>query len=195
MANNRIKTDAGKLAEALRGKVLGRRGLCGALDRENPMSIDQIGITESDFNESVPLSLKPYIHVASLLLPSQFAPFLDAFRIAVKCIEPRTRVVRPLEIIIGKAPFELRLGNGNLRYTPKNDQVINVNIDDRMIFLDAEKMMRYPKELQVACILEEFAHTIMNISDETFVSHVVALMYEGVTVIDGKYHARTNGER
>ena len=31
MANNRIKTDAGKLAEALRGKVLGRRGLCGAL--------------------------------------------------------------------------------------------------------------------------------------------------------------------
>jgi hypothetical protein len=29
--NNRIKTDAGKLAEALRGKVLGRRGLCGAI--------------------------------------------------------------------------------------------------------------------------------------------------------------------
>jgi hypothetical protein len=30
-ANNRIKTDAGKLAEALRGKVIGRRGLCEAL--------------------------------------------------------------------------------------------------------------------------------------------------------------------
>lgn len=30
MPNNRIKTDAGKLAEALRGKVIGRRGLCGA---------------------------------------------------------------------------------------------------------------------------------------------------------------------
>jgi hypothetical protein len=33
MPNNRIKTDAGKLAEALRGKVFGRRGLCGALAR------------------------------------------------------------------------------------------------------------------------------------------------------------------
>ena len=31
MPNNRIKTDAGKLAEALRGKVTGRRGLCEAL--------------------------------------------------------------------------------------------------------------------------------------------------------------------
>jgi len=31
IANNRIKTDAGKLAEALRGMLLGRRGLCGAL--------------------------------------------------------------------------------------------------------------------------------------------------------------------
>ena len=83
------------------------------------MSIDQIAIAESDFNESVPISLKPYIHIASLLLPSQFAPFLDAFQIAVKCIEPRIRVVRPLEIIIGKAPVELRLGNDNLRYIPK----------------------------------------------------------------------------
>ncbi|OKY76346.1 MAG: hypothetical protein BM485_03655 [Desulfobulbaceae bacterium DB1] len=32
MSNNRNKTDAGKLAEALRGKVTGWRGLCVPLD-------------------------------------------------------------------------------------------------------------------------------------------------------------------
>jgi hypothetical protein len=38
--NNRIKTDAGKLAEALRGKVIGWRGLCGAFSR--PQAADGV---------------------------------------------------------------------------------------------------------------------------------------------------------
>ena len=65
--------------------------------------------------------------------------------------------------------------------------MINVHIDDRLIFIDAEKMVRYQKELQVACILEEFAHAIMNINDEQLVSDVVALLYPGVVIVDGKY--------
>jgi hypothetical protein len=35
MANNRIKTDAGKQAEALRRKVFGRRGLCGSVKSQD----------------------------------------------------------------------------------------------------------------------------------------------------------------
>jgi hypothetical protein len=37
--NSRIKTDAGKLAEALRGKCIGRRGLCGALGIAPPCCV------------------------------------------------------------------------------------------------------------------------------------------------------------
>ena len=151
------------------------------------MNIGTNQITEAQFNETIPVPLRPYIHVASLPLTSKFSTLLDAFRIAVNALEGKIRVVRPLEVIIGKAPFNVRLGNGNLRYTPKDDQVINAHIDDRIVFLDAEKIGRYQQELQVACILEEFAHAIMNISDEQLVSDVVALLYPGVVVVNGKY--------
>jgi hypothetical protein len=58
------------------------------------------------------------------------------------------------------------------------------------VFLDATKTAPLSEELQVACILEEFAHAIMNIQDEALVSDVVALLYPGVVIRDGKYHVK-----
>src|SRR6266403_2890210 len=111
-------------------------------------------VTQKQFNEAIPASLRPYIHVASQPLPATLRGVLNAFQVAVECLDKKIRVVRPLEVIVARAPFDLTLGNGSLRYTPHNDQVINVHIDDRLVLLDAEKMGRYEKEVQVALILE-----------------------------------------
>lgn len=154
------------------------------------MSVTEQTITERDFNDAVPASLRAYVHVASIPLPGVCIGLLDAFRTAMSSLENKVRVVRPLEVIVAKAPFNIVLGNGTLTYTPKTKDVINVHIDDRIILLDAEKMLPLPKALQVACILEEFAHAIMNISDEGLVSDVVALLYHGVVIVDGKYVPR-----
>jgi hypothetical protein len=43
-------------------------------------------------------------------------------------------------------------------------------------------------------ILEEFAHAVMNISDESLVSHVVALLYPEVKIVDEKYHVATQND-
>jgi hypothetical protein len=88
------------------------------------------------------------------------------------------------------APFTLNLANGELKYSPR-EGVINVCLCD-MIFIDCEKMIRYPFQIQVACFLEEFIHIVMHISDESLVLHIVALLYDGVEIVDGKYRVKSN---
>lgn len=147
-------------------------------------------ILAADFNTAIPVDLRPYIAVASNPLPLTFSPILEAFRIAVDCIHNKVRIRRLINIIVGTAPFQLNLGNGLLSYAPHNENVINVHIEDMIIYLDTQKMLVYPREIIVACILEEFAHALMCIQDEDLVSHVVALLYDGIKIVEGKYEVK-----
>lgn len=127
-------------------------------------------INAKQFNETIPTSLRPYINVSSVPLPAKHKELLEAFKIAIKCIENKIRVTSPLEVVIAKAPFKIQLGIGALCYTPKSSNIINVCINNMLVLLDAEKMFRYKIEIKTACILEEFVHALMNIKDEQLVS-------------------------
>lgn len=145
-------------------------------------------IGASDIIQGVPEPLRSFIAIDSLPLPYSFKPIVEAFWTAANKINPFLRIRKRVYVLFGKAPFILGLPNGEFRYTPKDESIINVHLED-IILLDCEKMMRYKPQIQVACILEELVHVFMNVSNETLVSQVVALLYDGVEFIDGQYHA------
>ncbi len=92
-------------------------------------------------------------------------------------------------VVLATAPFQINVSSGQLSFHPRNDEVINVHIEDVLILLDCNKIMQVPSQpLRIATILEEFAHAIMGINDELLVSQVVALLYEGVRINErGQY--------
>lgn len=144
-------------------------------------------ISASDIIQGVPEPLRSFIAIDSLPLLYSFKPIVEAFWIAASKINRVLRIRKRVYVLFGKAPFILNLSNGEFRYTPKDKSIINVHLED-IILLDCEKMMRYKPQIQVACILEELVHVFMSVSNETLVSQVVALLYDGVEFIDGQYH-------
>jgi hypothetical protein len=164
-----------------------RDGGMTAQEAVNMNSQNTRTIGASDIIQGVPEPLRSFTAIDSLPLPYSFKPIVEAFWIAANKINSVVRIRKWVYILFGKAPFMLSLSNGEFTYTPKNESIINVHIED-MILLDCEKMMRYRPQIQVACILEELVHVFMNVSDETLVSQVVALLYDGVEFIDGQYH-------
>ena len=145
-------------------------------------------ITVAEIEQGIPESIRPFLAIDAVPIPRSSHSIIEAFWEATKRIEKIIRIRRRTNIILAKAPFIVNLSIGQLVYTPKNKDVINVHVED-IIFLDIEKMLPYRFQIQVACILEEFAHALMNVSDEAVVMHVVALIYDGVRVINGKYYA------
>jgi hypothetical protein len=59
-----------------------------------------------------------------------------------------------------------------------------------MIYLDINKINLYPPALQVAFILEEFVHGILNVADETLAGKIVEYLYPQIQFIDGRYSIR-----
>ncbi len=119
-------------------------------------------------------------------LPPAMLPIAKAFWEAVSCIGPSVRFVRKTHVTFATAPFRLNLPGGQLTYSPSGPETINVTIEP-WVFVDCNKMQPLAYPFKVACILEELAHSIMHISDERLVSIVVASLYPGVFLVDGKY--------
>ena len=144
-------------------------------------------IEASEFTTVIPDDWKPFVKVLVAPLPRDFEPILAASQHTIDALNGKVRIRRPVHVLFAKAPFKINLGNGVLTYVPKKQEIINVHIEDLLIFLDCEKMIKLPMQLQVACILEEFVHTLMNVSDESLVSSIVALLYGEVRIVDGRY--------
>lgn len=145
-------------------------------------------IATSDFEGVIPEHLRPFILVESATLPEGFRPVLEAFGTAVRCLDGKIKLRRPVHIIVGAAPFKVHLQTGTLSYTPRGE-VINMALEDAIIFLDAVKMVSRPQPVIVACILEEFAHAAMSVLDEELASRIVSLLFPGIKLVDGKYSA------
>ena len=148
-------------------------------------------ISQTEFQQVIPHELKPYVHVSISAIPESARSIVEAFGISLNSLNGRIRIRKDIHVMITPAPFTVNLSNGKLVYEPTTPGVINVHIENMIIFLDWQKMMQLDLPLQVACILEEFAHACMNISDEALVSDVVALLYDGVEIRNGQYFVRT----
>lgn len=142
-------------------------------------------ITNSDIIKGVPEPLRHFIAIDSLPLPMSYKSIVEAFWMATKKINPVVCARKRIYVLLATAPFRVKLPNGDLQYTP-NPDVINARIED-MVFLDCNKMITRPFSIQVACILEEFVHAFMNVTDEALASNIVAELYDGIKLSDGKY--------
>lgn len=143
-------------------------------------------ITTAEIESGIAADHRHFFRVSSLPLPRSMSGIVEAFWTATAAISRAMWFSHPAHVVFATAPFRLNLSQGELRYTPTNPQVINVHVE-HLVFLDCNRMAGLPRELQVACILEELVHSLMHITDEPLVSVVVASLYPGVRLVDGRY--------
>ena len=139
-------------------------------------------------SQALPATLRPFIRIDSAELPpgmleSVAASFGEAGRLLAGVIRPD----RTCNVVVGKRPFVLNLGNGHVVFTPF-DHVVQAHVND-IVFIDAERLVSYPPAFRVAMVLEEFVHVLMGVEDETFVMTVVAALYPGIVVVGRQYAA------
>lgn len=128
---------------------------------------------------------RPFLNVAIAELRRPAMPVVEALWEAVRLVAPAVRLIHPIHVLLSKAPFVVPLSNGTLTFSPR-DGVINVAIEN-LVFLDVVKIISYPHEIRVASIVEELVHALMQVADEGLTSHIVALIYSGVVVVNGQY--------
>lgn len=92
---------------------------------------------------------------------------------------------RPCKIILDTSPFGVNVGNGILAFTP-NDNVYGLAVSN-LVFIDLKKFACLSQNLQIAIILEEFVHAMMDVKDENLASEIVANIYPNIKYINGKY--------
>ncbi len=145
---------------------------------------------KEEISSVTPEPMRSFLVVDGLPFPRSYECIVRAFREAAEEINPVVSIGHRFGVIFSKAPFVLNLANSKFTYEPKRREIINFHVENT-ILLDCEKMMRYPFPIQVACILEELVHVLMNVSDESFVTEVVGLLYQGVSIVEGKYSPRS----
>lgn len=146
-------------------------------------------ISPADITAGIPGAHREMFLVTAGELQPVCMPVIEAFWEAVRHFAPAVRKGRIAHVVFGEAPFHLSMPSGTLSFSPP-PQVINAAIE-HLIFLDIRKMLPLPRGLQVACIVEEFVHAIMHVSDERITSHVVALLYPGISVVNDQYVVAT----
>lgn len=148
------------------------------MQMENP-------ITTPEIEAGIPERLRWCFLVSSANLNRVCLPVVQAFWEAVHVFAPAARLSSPAQVILATRPFRITLGSGTLEYHPK-DETINAAIE-HLVFLDVGRLLPLAHELRVACIVEEFVHALMHVSDERLTSIIVAHLYPGVVLVDGRY--------
>lgn len=143
-------------------------------------------ITSAEIEAGVSVEHRHFFRVSSAPLPRSMLSIVEAFWTATSAIGSAMWFSHPAHIVLATAPFRLKLSQGELVYSPTNQQIINVHVE-HWVFLDCNRMANLQQELKVACILEELVHSLMHITDESLVSQVVASLYPGVRLVDGRY--------
>lgn len=142
-------------------------------------------ITTADIEVGIPEAYRRYFLVSSTTLEETYRPTVEAFWEAIRVFSPAARFSRPAQVVIAASPFRIQLASGMLSYEPRPD-VINAAVE-HFIFLDVVKMARLAYPLQVTCIVEEFVHALMCVSNEDLTSIIVAQLYSGVSLVNGQY--------
>lgn len=104
---------------------------------------------------------------------------------ATRLIAVVLRPDRTCNLVFGKPPFRLNLGNGELTFVP-SDHVVQAHVTN-IICIDVQRLLGYELPYCVAMLLEELIHVLMSVEDEAFVMKVVADLYPGIAVVDGQY--------
>jgi hypothetical protein len=105
---------------------------------------------------------------------------------AAHATAPAIRVPHQIYLVIGRAPYEVPLSNGRLVVTP-NPEVIATELGG-IVFLNVDRLAPLRHQHRVACVLEEFVHSWLNLVDyRELTTVVVATLYGGVVVVNGQW--------
>ena len=124
----------------------------------------------------IPDKFKRFLIIAHYDLPPEFNSISFAIKKALETIEPTIRINKKYKIFVGKFPIKVPVPPDNgyfiFSVSEKPDEYACAVFDD-YIFLDYSQISIYPFQVQVAHILEEFVHALMNVTDEVFVKNIV----------------------
>ena len=125
---------------------------------------------------NIPDKFKGFLVIARFDVPDESISVAFAINKALETIESYVRINKLYKIFVGTFPFKIPVppDNGNFIFTPSdqpNDYVCAVY--DNYIFVDYSQVLIYSPPVQVAHILEEFVHALMNVADEVFAKNIV----------------------
>lgn len=129
--------------------------------------------------------LRPYLMVESIALPRQYFTIIESFWRAADIISGTVRIPVKTNVVFATSPFRLNMPTGKLVYETRPD-VINACLNG-IVFLNCNKMAPLSPALQIACILEELVHMLMNVTDEDLATQIVGWLHDDIDVVDGKY--------
>jgi hypothetical protein len=114
---------------------------------------------------------------------------IELFWVGVKRFMPAPRYWRQFEcLFFSKRPFFHPSSTGVFGFHPP-DRVIHAAFET-MIFFDLAAMRRHPKDFQVATVIEELVHVILNVLDEKLTTKIVCSLYPKVKYKNGRYGVR-----
>ena len=136
-------------------------------------------ISVKDIESGIPEKARGHILVDAAVLSEGAWPVIHAFWKAMAALLPSLRLTMPVHVFFATTPFEVTLPNAKFTFA-LGVGAINMHMNN-LVFIDVPRVAAYPMDLQVAAILEEFVHAMMNIPDEVLVKHVVAHLYPRVS--------------
>ncbi len=135
-------------------------------------------ITSEQIESGIPESARGFFKIESGLSGDGAWIVIQSFWKAVELILPKIHIKSPVQVIFATAPFRVHMNRGTLSFEP-DEVVIGAHIYG-FVFLDVVKLFNMDPRFQIAVILEELTHALMNIRDEVLVKKVVALLYPEV---------------
>jgi hypothetical protein len=146
-------------------------------------------ISKEEIESGIPQDLKPFllVHLASDIEP-EFENTIKAFWMAVEHFRPAVRLWRQVFVVFGSSPFTVTTPTGGAAFV-SSERCVNFAMD-AMVFIDCPKMAVHEFDFQVLAVLEELAHTFLNIKDEDLVTRVCCHLYPEAHYQDGRYGIR-----
>lgn len=152
-------------------------------------SDEHVLISDQEIYAEIPLEWRFFVAIYPKVLRSAM-PVVRSLHSAISIIASISKPTKKCVVIIGRSPFQVDVGIGDLQFTSAA-RTVNGYVEN-LIFIDVEKTSALAESVRVATILEEFVHVLMNISDEDAVSRVVAAIYPGI-IWDGTNYLENPG--
>jgi hypothetical protein len=152
------------------------------------MATNRAALTEADFLEVVPASLRNLVVVQTTDVKrgdesgELVQAFGQALRLVDRSFDVRSRVV----VTFSATPFEIDLSQGRLGFTTHGEA--HSTRLEHLAFIHATRVAELPYPLKVTVILEEMLYCLTSIRDEHLISTMVDVMYEDITYHHGQYH-------
>lgn len=117
---------------------------------------------------------------APINFQEQYNLIAIAFGKACEYLQKAIRLRSAAYVFLGEdGKFTADLKTGTLTYTTKSDTTISCHLE-RHILIDCKRLIQYPFELVVTCILEELVHVFMNVGDELLTRQIVAYLHPNI---------------